>query len=264
MKAVIAAGGYGTRFLPVSKTIPKEMLPIGNKPLIHHQLIMLLSAGISEVIAVVHRSSNMIHNYLQPDPKVERHVGLEKAGMLFGELEKIRRTMHIAYVHELETWPYGDAEALLAAEPWLTPGEAFYCLWVDDVVLGKEPIASQLIRAHQNFGTSVVAIQESKEEMAHYWGSINKNASGLVTEIVRKRERSLGFAQLGHFVFTPEIFGAIRETPYMGELWIGDALRLLSEQHRLHCLQAEGTWLAVGDPQRYIKALQTAEGLKND
>lgn len=263
MKAVIAAGGYGTRFLPISKAIPKEMFPIDNKPLIHHQLAMLLSAGISEVIIVVYRSSNMIHDYLQSDPKIEHHVGLEKAGVLFGELERIRRTMHIAYVHEFETWPYGDVEALLAAEPWLTPGEAFYCLWVDDVILGKEPVASQLIRAYQNSRISVVAVQESEEEMAHYWGSINKNANGLVTDIVRKGGQNLGFAQLGHFVFTPEIFDAIRMTPYLNELWIGDALKLLSEQRRLHCLQIEGSWLAVGDPQRYIKALQTAEVLKN-
>ena len=263
MKAVIAAGGYGTRFLPVSKAVPKEMLPLGNKPLIHHQLAMLLSAGISEVIVVVHRSSHMIHSYLQSDSEAERHVGLEKAGKLFGELEKIRRAMHIAYVHELEIWPYGDAEALLAAEPWLTPGEAFYCLWVDDVVRGKEPIANQLICAYQNCGASVVAIQESGAGMAHYWGSINKDVSGLVTDIVRKGEQRLGFAQLGHFVLTPEIFEAIRMAPYMGELWIGDALKLLSERRKLHCLQVEGTWLAAGDPQRYIQALQTMEGLEN-
>jgi UTP--glucose-1-phosphate uridylyltransferase len=263
MKAVIAAGGYGTRFLPASKAVPKEMLPLGNKPLIHHQLLMLLSAGISEVIIVVRRSSSMIHDYLQSDPGVERHVGLEKAGALFGELERIRRTMQIAYVHELETWPYGDAEALLAAEPWLPLGEAFYCLWIDDLVLGEEPIASQLIRAHQDFETSVVAVQESKERMAHYWGSINKNANGLVTEIVRKERQSLGLAQLGHFVFTSEIFEAIRMAPYMGELWIGDALKLLSERRRLHCLEIEGSWLAVGDPGRYIEALQTMEVLKN-
>lgn len=263
MKAVIAAGGYGTRFLPVSKAVPKEMLPIDNKPLIHHQLMMLLSAGITEVIVVVHRSSNMIHGYLQSDSEVERHVGLEKAGMFFGELERIRRTMRIAYVHELETWPYGDAEALLAAEPWLTPGEAFYCLWVDDVVLGKEPVTSQLIRAHQNCGDSVIAVQKSQEEMAHYWGSITKDANGLVTNIVRKGGQNLGFAQLGHFVFTPEIFEAIRMTPYLGELWIGDALKLLSEQRKLHCLQIEGNWLSAGDPQRYIRSLQVMEVLKN-
>lgn len=264
MKAIIAAGGYGTRFLPVSKAVPKEMLPISNRPMIHHQLNMLMRAGITEVIMVVRRSSSMIHDYFRPDPEVEKHIGLVKSGHLLGDLETIRRTMRIAYVHELEMWPYGDAEALLAAEPWLTPSEPFYCLWIDDLVIGKIPIAKQLIEAFQKRQAAIVAIQRSDEDMAHHWGSINKNANGLVTDIISKKGQHLSFAQLGHFVFTHEIFDAIRTAPYMGELWIGDALKVLCDQRQLFCLEVEGTWLAIGDPQRYTQALQIAGELNYD
>lgn len=263
MKAVIAAGGYSTGFLPVSKVVPKEMLPILGKPMIYHQVDMLLRSGITEMIIVVRYGGDMIHRYFQADSEIETHLGLTRAAELLGDLERIRRTARIAYTHELETWPYGDAEALLAAEPWLTPGEPFYCLWSDDVVVGEEPVATQVIRAYEEHNACVVGVQEQPIEESCYWGSITKSQNCLVTSLVPKGESRSPYAQLGHFVFDHTIFDAIRQAPYMGELWIGDALKLLIRRKALYCVEVEGLWLAAGDFQRYLAANQAAQDYVN-
>jgi UTP--glucose-1-phosphate uridylyltransferase len=263
MKAVIAAGGYSTGFLPTSKVIPKEMLPILGKPMIHHQVNMLLESGITEMIVVVRHGSDIIHQYFQANPGVEGHIGLVKAAELLGDLEHIRRTARISYTHELEIWPYGDAEALLAAEPWLNQGEPFYCLWVDDVIWGAEPVAAQLIRSYEKHHTCIVAISKQPIGESRYWSSVTRSRDGLVASLIPRGESQSPYAQLGHFIFDHSIFDAIRRAPHMGELWIGNALKLLIQQKALYCVEVEGLWLAAGDWQRYLVANRTAQDYVN-
>lgn len=256
MKAVIAAGGFATRFLPASKAVPKEMLPVLGIPMIHHQVRMLLASGITDILIVVHRGADIIHNYFSRDCELEDHLGPVRTHELLGELAEIRNKAMIAYTYELDCWPYGDAEAVMAARPWVG-NEAFYCCWSDDIVKSEVPIARQ-VKDSSEGNNCVVAVQSSPPEESRYWGSVVVGAYRKVLEIASAGKRPEGLAQLGHFIFTHDIYNAldaVQSRPRaLRELWIGEALQELANNGKLAACEVEGEWIAAGDLQRYYAA----------
>ena len=129
MKGIITIAGYGTRFLPASKIIPKEMIPIAGVPLIQYHIESLVAAGITEIIVVVREGGDIVQRHFAPNTDLEQH--LEKSGN-HDQLQSLQRLSHMAniiFVRQPETLPYGNASPALAARPWLNPGEPFYyCL----------------------------------------------------------------------------------------------------------------------------------------
>ena len=140
MKGVITIAGYGTRFLPASKAVPKEIFPIAGIPLIQHHVESLVAAGITEIIIVVRGSSEVVQRHFAPAAALESY--LEKSGKL-DKLEDVRRISSMAeivFVRQSESLPYGNASPALAARPWLTPGEPFYYMFGDDIIVGDVPV----------------------------------------------------------------------------------------------------------------------------
>lgn len=247
MKAVIAAGGFDTRFGLACKTIPKAMLPILGKPIVHHQVEMLLESGIVEILIVVRNHADLIHEYFGENRRLLDHLDVPHAQ---DPLRELRRTAKIAYTHEMEHWPYGDAEAVLAAQPWVGP-EPFYCLWVDDLFIDEVPLPVKLQRAYTSCGCSVVAVQPRCG--SPLWSSVSIDESDHILHILKGGGGSM--AQLGHFIFTSEIFDAIEEAWPKGkeEFWIGNALNILAKNRRLVAHETAGRWLDVGDWKRYCE-----------
>ncbi len=262
MKGVITTAGYGTRFLPASKAVPKELFPIAGVPLIQHHVESLVAADITQIIIVVHGGSEVVQQHFAPDLELEQH--LEKSGKL-ELLEEVRRLSSLAkivFVRQPEGLPYGNGSPALAARPWLTPGEPFYYMFGDDIITADVPVPRQMRDAFERFQpAAVVATQQVPEEETPLYGCVEFKA-GSDHEMARIVEKpALGTApsnwvQIGHFVFTPELFEVLHgsETGKGGELWIADAVDRLAGRTSVIAQSIEGLWMAAGDPLRQLKA----------
>jgi len=262
MKGIITIAGYGTRFLPASKAVPKEMFPIAGVPLIQYHVESLVAAGITEIIVVVRGGSEVVQDHFAPAPDLEQH--LERSGKT-AMLEQVRRLSQIAdivFVRQPETLPYGNASPALVARPWLTPGEPFYYMFGDDIIIGDVPVPRQLLSAFEEFDpVAVLATQRVPDEETHLYGCIELKP-GSDKEMARIVEKPApgtapsNWVQIGHFVFTPELFDVLQGTELGrgGELWLADAVDRLAADSSVVVQPIEGLWMAAGDPLRQLKA----------
>ncbi len=262
MKGIITIAGFGTRFLPASKALPKEMIPIAGIPLIQYHVESLVASGITDIIIVVRGGSEVVERHFAPAPDLERH--LEAAGKR-ALLEDVRRISHLAnivFVRQPETLPYGNASPALAARPWLTPGEPFYYMFGDDIILADVPVPKQLLRAYEQYRpAAVLATQQVPDEETRLYGCMEfkPGTTNVLARIVEKPEPGTApsnWVQVGHFIFTPEIFDVLdpRQTGKGGELWMADAVDRLAARATVIAQPIEGMWLAAGDPLRHLKA----------
>lgn len=264
MKGVITIAGYGTRFLPASKAVPKEMFPIAGVPLIQHHIESLVAAGITEIIVVVRDGSEVVRRHFTPNSDLERH--LEKAGKsaLLEEIRRISNLANIVFVRQSEALPYGNASPALAAQPWLSPGEPFYYMFGDDIILSDVPVPKQMLAAfHRHQPAAVLSTQQVADDETHLYGCVELKP-GSENELARIVEKPApdtapsNWVQVGHFVFTPEIFdvlgGSQSELGKGGELWLADAVDRLADRASVIVQPIEGLWMAAGDPLRHLKA----------
>jgi UTP--glucose-1-phosphate uridylyltransferase len=264
MKGVITIAGYGTRFLPASKAVPKEMFPIAGTPLIQYHVESLVAASIAEIIVVVRGGSEVVQRHFAPAPDLEIH--LERSGKLalLEDVRRISRMADIVFVRQPESLPYGNASPALAARPWLTPGEPFYYMFGDDIILGDVPVPRQVLDAFDRFKpAAVLATQWVPDEETHLYGCIElkPGSDNEMARIVEKPEPGTApsnWAQIGHFIFTPELFdvlqGSESERGKGGELWIADAVGRLAARSSVIVQPVQGLWMAAGDPLRHLKA----------
>lgn len=271
MKGIITIAGYGTRFLPASKAVPKEMFPIAGVPLIQHHVESLVAAGIDEIIVVVREGAEIVQSHFAPHAGLERH--LQEVGKLeqLEEVQRLSRLADIVLVRQPDTLPYGNASPALAARPWLTRGEPFYYMFGDDIILADVPVPRQLLDAfHETEPAAVLATQWVPDEETHLYGCIELKP-GSEREMARIIEKPApgtapsNWVQIGHFVFTPELFDVLHgsETGKAGELWLADAVDRLAGRSRVIAQPIEGQWMAAGDPLRQLKA-NIAAALRRD
>jgi len=271
MKGVITIAGYGTRFLPASKAIPKEIFPVLGIPLIQHHVESLVAAGITEVIVVVGEGSDAVQHHFAPTPALERH--LEKSGKheMLEDIQRISNMAEIVFVRQPESLPYGNGAPALAARPWLTPGEPFYYMFGDDIIIGDVPVARQMLDAFDEYRpAAVLATQRVPDEETHLYGCVElkPGSDNEITRIVEKPEPGTApsnWVQIGHFVFTPELFDVLHgsETGRGGELWLADAVDRLAARASVIVQPINGLWMAAGDPLRHLKA-SIAMALRRD
>lgn len=262
MKGIITIAGYGTRFLPASKAIPKEMIPIAGKPLIQYHVEGLVAAGITEIIVVVRDNGAIVQDHFSPNPQLHAH--LEESGKLdlLEEMERVNTMADIVLVRQPEDLPYGNATPALAARHWLNPGEPFYYMFGDDIVMGDVPIPQQMRRTFEKREpAAVLAAQEVPDEETHLYGCIElkPGSDNEMTRIVEKPAPGTApsnLVQIGHFIFTPEVFDILDtlETGKGGELWLADAVDEMASQSSVLAHPIEGIWMAAGDPLRQLKA----------
>ena len=262
MKGIITIAGYGTRFLPASKAVPKEMFPIAGVPLIQYHVEMLAAAGIDEIIVVVRGTGDVVQRHFAPAPDLERHLEAQGKHALLEEVRRISRLADIVFVRQPETLPYGNASPALAARPWLTPGEPFYYMFGDDIILADPSVPQQLLTAfREHQPTAVVATRWVPDEEIHLYGSIafKPGSDRQIERIVEKPAPGTApsnWVQIGQFVFTPELFEVLEtlETGKGGELWLADAIDRLAHRSKVVAQPIDGLWLPAGDPLRHLKA----------
>ncbi|MEW6224899.1 MAG: UTP--glucose-1-phosphate uridylyltransferase GalU [Chloroflexota bacterium] len=264
-KAVFPAAGWGTRFLPVTKAQPKEMLPLVDKPVIQYAVEEAVAAGIEQVIIVTSSQKRAIEDHFDLNYELE-HLLEEK-----GEIEKLRQVRHIsdlaqiAYVRQKEQLGLGHA-VLMAKD--LIGHEPFAVILPDDVVISDRPCIGQLIHAYHQFHGSVVAVMEVPPEDTQRYGVIGGEPIGdgpdrertyRVSAIVEKPDPDSApsnLAVIGRYVLTPKIFDKLEQTQRGagGEIQLTDAIQALMEEQGVYGYAFEGTRYDAGTTMGWLQA----------
>ncbi|MBQ7227561.1 MAG: UTP--glucose-1-phosphate uridylyltransferase [Clostridia bacterium] len=248
-KGVILCGGQGTRFLPATKALPKEMLPVVDTPVLQYIVDEMIDSGIKEICIVISPGKEEIVRYFSPKGKLEK--SLKKKGDEKG-LNALRRIGRGAkFVFVVQKFPKGMADALLKAKDFIG-NEPFVLSTGDDLVKADVPVSKQLIDAFDGGARAVIGGQTVTEDKIHLYGCAklggkmfgNQRAHECITlvEKPKKEEAPSLFAALGRYVLTPAIFEKIAKiTPdKKGELQVTDALKLLCDEGNVCAYDFEG------------------------
>jgi UTP--glucose-1-phosphate uridylyltransferase len=235
-KAVIPAAGMGTRFLPATKAVPKEMLPVVDTPTIQYVVEEAVAAGIGDILLVTGRGKEAIEDHFDRAPELEEV--LEAKGDTAG-LELIRRSNQLAAVHSVRQGaPKGLGHAVLCAAEHVG-NEPFAVLLGDDFIHPSDPLLQRMIDARERYGGSVVALMEVSMDQVSLYGAVAFESTGeddvvRLTDMVEKpspEDAPSNKVIIGRYVCDPAIFGVLRETPpgRVGEIQITDALKTLAQ-----------------------------------
>ncbi|OYT61248.1 UTP--glucose-1-phosphate uridylyltransferase [Thermoplasmatales archaeon ex4484_30] len=260
-KAVIPAAGLGTRFLPATKSLPKEMLPIIDKPAIHMVVEEAINAGIDDIIIITGRGKRAIEDYFDDSPELEMHLREKGKNELLHIVKKISSMANIHYIRQKE--PHGLADAILKAEKHVC-NEPFAVLLGDDIIKSPSPCIHQLIKAYTKLKSSVIAVQRVEKEKVSRYGIIKgkpiEENLYLIEDIVEKplpEKAPSNVAAIGRYIFTPEIFDCIKSTsPGIGkELQITDSIKILIEKQNVYALEFAGRRYDIGNKTGYVEAI---------
>ena len=259
-KAVIPAAGLGTRVLPASKAMPKEMLPIVDKPAIQYIVEEAALAGITDILIITNRGKGIIEDHFDHAFELEsvlRQKGQEEMRV---RLEKTAHLANIYYIRQKET--RGLGHAVLSARGFIDD-EPFAVLYGDDVIIGEDPAIAQLCRAYEKYGKGVAGIKEVKREQIQKYSSLAVtpleehlfNITDMIEKPAPGRELSL-YSILGRCVLTPEIFTILEKTPpgAGGELQLTDAMRTLARRDGMTGVDFTGTRYDMGNKLGILQA----------
>lgn len=259
-KAVIPAAGLGTRFLPATKAVPKEMLPIVDKPTIQYVIEEAVQAGIEDILIVTGRNKRAIEDHF--DKSVELEIALMKKGK-DDELEKIQQLSKLAnifYIRQIE--PLGLGHAVYCARKFVG-NEPFAVLLGDDIVYAQVPCIKQMLEVYRIKGQAVLGVQRVGWDNVHKYGVVDAGGESgplvRVHSLVEKPSRAEAksdLAVLGRYVITPEIFSILEATPAGtgGEIQLTDALNILAGEQPVWAYTFEGRRYDVGDRLGYLEA----------
>ena len=261
-KAVIPAAGLGTRFLPVTKSMPKEMLPIIDTPAIHYVVKEAVDSGIDDIIIITGRGKKPLEDYFDESPELEMYLKKNKKNDLLKSIRDVSSLVNVHYIRQKE--PLGLPDAIQTAEKHIG-NEPFAVLLGDDIIDSKIPCAKQLIDVFYKYKSSVIAVQDVPKEKICRYGSVQiKDTTDkqlyLIENIVEKpkiEDAPSTIAAIGRYVFTPEIFDCIHKTKpgINNELQIADSINLLTKYQKVYACAFEGKRYDIGDKFGYIQAI---------
>ena len=264
-KAVIPAAGLGTRFLPVTKSMPKEMLPLIDIPAIHYVVKEAVASGIDDIIIITGRGKRAVEDYFDESPELEMRLKKDKKDNLLKIIKDISSLVDVHYIRQRE--PKGLPDAVLRAEKHVGD-EPFAVLLGDDIIKGEKPCIKQLMEVFKEYESSVIAVQEVPIEKISRYGSIKgrkletkgDNYLALIDDVVEKpkiEDAPSNIAAVGRYVFTPEIFDCIKKTPpgVNNELQIADSIKILKQSQEVYASGFSGKRYDIGDKLGYIQAI---------
>ena len=276
-KAVIPAAGLGTRFLPATKSQPKEMLPIVDKPTIQYIIEEAAAAGIEDIIVVTGRNKRSIEDHF--DRSIELEMELERTGKE-QMLQMVKDIPEIANIHFIrQKQALGLGHAVLTASHFIGD-EPFAVLLGDDVVISRKPVLQQMVEVFNEYRTSILGVQEVSEEVVHKYGIVDcKHVDeGIfkVKDLVEKPKREDApsrIAILGRYILTPTIFSYLetQEPGAGGEIQLTDGLKRLARNEAMYAYIFKGHRYDVGTKMGFLQANiefalrnpETSEDLKN-
>ncbi|RLF83554.1 UTP--glucose-1-phosphate uridylyltransferase [Thermococci archaeon] len=259
-KAVIPAAGLGTRMLPITKSMPKEMLPIVDKPVIHYVVEEAVKAGIDDILIITGKGKRAIEDYF--DRSFELEFYLREKGKLeeLKQIEEIGEMVDIYYVRQKK--PLGLGDAILHAEKHVNGGP-FAVLLGDDIIVSQKPGIKQLIDVAEKRKVPVIGVESVPRELVNKYGIVDgepiEEGLYIVRHLVEKpsiQEAPSNVAIIGRYILTPEIFDALRETPpgRGGEIQLTDALQILLPSQEIFAKEIKGERYDVGSKLGFVIA----------
>ncbi|PLX49488.1 MAG: UTP--glucose-1-phosphate uridylyltransferase [Desulfobulbaceae bacterium] len=267
-KAVIPVAGLGTRFLPATKAIPKEMLTIVDRPTIQYIVEEVVASGIEQVILVTSEGKSAIENHFDYDFALDTILQKKNKLRLAEELNHISNLIDIVSVRQKK--PLGLGHAIWSTRN-VVGDEPFVVLLGDDLVLSDEPCCHQMISLFDEVQESIVAIQRVPRDQTSNYGIIEgkpfKERTYKVGRMIEKPAPGItdsDLAIIGRYILRPEIFSLLEETEpgHGGEIQLTDALLKLSRERVMYAYEFEGTRFDAGDKLGYLKAI-IAFGLRH-
>jgi len=259
-KAVIPAAGLGTRFLPATKSMPKEMLPIIDKPVIQYVVEEAIHSGIEDILIITGRGKRAIEDYFDASPELELHLEKNNKKELVKVVKDISSLADIHYIRQKESKGLGDA--VLKAEKHVGD-EPFAVLLGDDIIVGDVPATKQLIEVFSKVNCPIIGVERVPHDKVYKYGIIDGVRNGELYEVRNLVEKprpeeapsNLGIA--GRYILTPDIFDCIRETKpgIGGEIQLTDALGLLLQRQKVYAYEIKGKRYDIGDKLEYVKAI---------
>jgi UTP--glucose-1-phosphate uridylyltransferase len=273
-KAVIPAAGLGTRFLPASKSIPKEMIPVVDRPGIQYAVEEAVRAGLDQIVVVTSRSKSAMEDHF--DRAIELEERLEATGKT-AELEEVRRLAEMAdvyYVRQKEPLGFGHAVGLGRA---FCEGGSFAVLVPDEIVPNpsddEKSLLQQMVDIHDERSASVIAVQEVPMEDISSYGSIRPETISpnlhRILDMVEKPavdDAPSNLAARGRYVFTSDLFDALDRTKegVGGEIQLTDAINLLAHEREVYAYVYDGPMLDVGKKLDYLRATVELALMRDD
>lgn len=259
-KAIIAVAGSGTRLLPATKTMPKEMLPIIDKPIIQLVVEELVEAGIKDIVLVTKWDKKALEDHF------DRNFELECSLRKNGKEEKLKEIIKISemanFIYVRQKGPYGNGTPVLSAAS-IVEDEPFVYIWGDDLVKSKVSFTKQMVDDYNKSGSLMIGVQEVPEDQVDRYGIVKlKPGTMQIEDIVEKpsiEQAPSRLADFGRMILNQEIVDVLKTTSLGkgNELWIVDAIRTyVKNGGEFYAKEIEdGKWLTTGDPLNYLKSI---------
>ena len=260
-KAIIPVAGYGTRFLPFTKAIPKEMLPLIDKPVIQYIIEEVVASGVNHIALVTGWNKRAIEDHF------DYHFELEHRLQENGKMDYYKAIREVAdmatffYVRQKE--PKGNGHAILCARDYIN-NEPFLVSWGDDLIIGEnKPYFSQLIEVYEKYHATVLSVMKTDKKGQNRYGIIKSKPLGKglhqVLNVIEKpgtEKAPSNLAHVGGFVLTPTIFEALSQTKpgKGGEIWLQDAINILIKKEPVYAYEFQGQRFDTGEKMGFLES----------
>ncbi len=258
-KAIIAVAGSGTRLLPATKSMPKEMLPIVDKPIIQLVVEELIEAGIEDIILVTKWDKKPLEDHFDRSWALENELEKNGKAEKLEEIKKISESANFIYIRQ--KGPYGNGTPVLSASS-LVDDEPFVFVWGDDLVKSQKSFTKAMVEDYEKNGKLMIGVQKVLPEVVNRYGIVKlKEGTNEIEDIIEKPELGQAPSQLadfGRMILDQEIIDILRQTALGkdNELWIVDAIRTYVKNGGIFLAKEveNGEWMTTGDPINYLKA----------
>lgn len=263
-KAIITDAGCATRFLPITKTIPKAMLPLGNKPIMQIVVEECADAGIEEIIIVATPEGRTIYENYFADSATRVRKLLKSQGKeeRYEPVEAVLNLPKITVIEQDASYPYGNGSPVASARDYIQDDEAFVVVYSDDVVFGSSDVKT-LIDSYEQHpeAKAIIIAQEMPREVLNKYGIVRLMDDGkmVLKNIVEKpkiEDAPSNLTSYGRYLLTPEVFQYLnpKNTGLDGELWTVDAITKMAVDGEVYVEKTRGEWVTTGDPKNYAIA----------
>lgn len=261
-KAIITDAGFASRYLPITKTIPKAMLPIGNKPIMQLVVEECVEAGVKEIIIVATPEGKPIYEdyFYNSVDHVRRQLISQGKLDRYDVVREVLDLPKIIVIEQDQSLPYGNGSPIVSARNYIAGDEAFFALYSDDIVFGKSDVKALSDAYGENpDAVAIVAAQEVAPEEVSKYGIFQLRDGNKLDYIVEKPEvgkAPSNLASYGRYLLTPKIFDYLdpANTGLDNELWTVDAITKMTNDGDVLVLPTEGEWMTTGDPKNYFMA----------
>lgn len=263
-KAIICAAGLGTRFLPQTKAMPKEMLPIIDRPVIQLIVEEAIAAGVTDVIIVTGSTKRAIEDHFDRSNELESELREKGKAEKADELKKVAELANFIYIRQKGT-PKGNARPVLNAQHLIDDDEPFFVFFADDFFRSKVPRAVQLKEVYEKTGKSVISLIEVDKKDADKYGmaavgaELNDTTFELMTVVEKPGADNTpsSYASVGGYLLTPDILPILakEQVDKNGEITLVDSINELAQDDQVYGKFIEGEWHDTGDPLKYLQAV---------